>query len=294
MDEKFYEIFRAGNYPQRSVSEEDIKAIAENYDPSFQEAPISIFHYGDRFAYGWIKELKAEGKKLMASFKDVTDELKEYVAKKMLKNHSIELYEDLNGKGLYLKSLAMLGSEAPAVKGMNPIQFQEGEANEYRFTDVPAFAADFTAAHFEKKAADLAAELNAEKQKVQTFASEKEQLAFAQRKEKFEAFLHEKTEAGQLEPKLREQALALFTQLDSVTNESGESAVDLFKEILSAFKKQIRFGEEFVDGQGDEGDLTAHELAAKITEYQEEQRQAGRTVSYSDALNHVKKNQKGS
>jgi len=107
MEDQFYEIFRAGNYPQRSVSAEDIAQIAGSYDASFQEAPISIFHWGDGFAYGWIKELKAEGDSLLASFKDVTDDLKELVALKKLKNHSIELYEDLGGRGLYLKALAM-------------------------------------------------------------------------------------------------------------------------------------------------------------------------------------------
>jgi transcriptional regulator with XRE-family HTH domain len=84
-----------------------------------------------------IEELKAEGKRLLASFKDVSDDLKALVAQKKYKRHSIELYEDLDGKGLYLKALAMLGVETPQVKGMEPIEFTESEQSSevLEFTD---------------------------------------------------------------------------------------------------------------------------------------------------------------
>lgn len=297
MDEKFYEIFRAGNYPQRSVSEQDIQTIAENYDPEFCEAPISIFHWGDGFAYGWIKELKAEGDRLMASFRDVTEDLKGLVAQKKLKRHSIELFEDLDEKGLYLKALAMLGTDTPAVKGMQPIEFKEGGAVEYTFEEMPSFADDLAVDYY-KNIADqakadrdrLETELTQEKEKSQNFASEKEQLEFNQRKEKFESFLDSKTDAGILEPKLRDKAVNLFKHLDKVSQEQKEDetkAVDLFKDIIDAFKKQATFGEEFTEGET-ETTLTPKQLSDKITAYMQEQKTKGVTVSYTEALNHVK------
>lgn len=122
---RFYEIFRAGNYPQGTFSEDDVKAIAENYDPSFLEAPLTLDHGWGGPAFGWIEELKAEGGRLLATFKDVSDDLRSMVAKKQYKRHSCEIYNDLNGKGPYLKALSMLGASSPQVKGMEPIAFSQ-------------------------------------------------------------------------------------------------------------------------------------------------------------------------
>ncbi len=303
MEDEFYEIFRAGNYPQRSVSEEDIAQIASSYDASFQEAPISIFHWGDGFAYGWIKELKAEGSSLLASFKDVTDELKAMVATKKLKNHSIELYEDLQGKGLYLKALAMLGSEAPAVKGMNPIQFAEGEAESYKFEEVPAFAKDFAVDYYKAQASkaesaksQLETDLAQEKAKSEQFSSENEQIQFTQRQAEFEVFLDQGIEEGKFKPVLREKAVALFAHLDSIEVAEGEeSPLEAFKQIITEFKEQIQFGEQFTEGEGETSEYTVHELATAAAEYQEEQRLAGKVISTSAAVEYVKnKNKKDS
>lgn len=305
-NEKYYEIFRAGNYPQRNVTVEDIKAIAENYDPEFCEAPVSIFHWGNDFAYGWIKDLKVEGEKLMASFKDVTDELKEYVAKKMLKRHSIELYEDLGEKGLYLKGLAMLGKDTPAVKGMQPLQFKEAEAVKYDFEELPSFANEFAVEHFKAKADALETEktkletdLNQEKSKTQSFASEKEELRFEQRLTNFESFLDEKSEAGELPPVIRDKAVDIYKELHGFaeiksfefSEDKQPKVISLFKDMITGLKKQIKFGEDFTDGQSEES-LTPHQLAEKITAYQEKKKAEGKIVSYSEALTHVKNENK--
>jgi len=126
---RFLEIFRAGNYPQGNITEEQVQQIAENYDPSFLEAPITFDHGFGGPAYGWIRELKAEGGRLLATFKDVTDSLKMMSATKQYKRHSVEIYNDLDGKGPYLKALSMLGASTPAVKGMEPIEFASFSEN---------------------------------------------------------------------------------------------------------------------------------------------------------------------
>lgn len=304
MDDQFYEIFRAGSYPQRSVSAEDIAAIAKNYDASFHEAPISIFHWGDGYAYGWIQELKAEGDSLMARFKDVTDDLKELVALKKLKNHSIELYEDLDGRGLYLKALAMLGSEAPAVKGMNPISFAEGEAQSIKFEEVPAFATDFAVDYYKaqaSKAADAKTkaenDLEAEKKKSQQFSTQNEEIQFTQRQAEFEIFLDQGIEEGDFKPVLRESAVSLFAHLDGLEAAEGEdkTPLALFKEFIAELKAQIKFGEEFIEGQEEVSEFTVQELADAAVKYKEEQAQAGNIISTAAAVGYVKnKNKKDS
>lgn len=129
MAKRFYEIFRAGNYPQGSFDADDIKQIAENYDPSFLETPITLDHQWGGPAYGWVDELKAEGERLLASFKDVQDHLKCMVATKAYKRHSVEIYNDIEDKGPYLKAVSLLGALVPQVKGMEPIEFSAFSEN---------------------------------------------------------------------------------------------------------------------------------------------------------------------
>ncbi|MEQ8577572.1 MAG: hypothetical protein RIC57_03540 [Balneola sp.] len=296
---KFYEIIRAGKYPQKNLTEQDIQDLAKNYDPNFQEAPVKIGHKGNNFAYAWIDELKAEGSKLMASFKEVTGELKQLSAEKKLKRHSAEIYSNLQGKGIYLKGLAMLGAEAPAVKGMQPIEFSEGESESIEFEESPSFVDDFSFEFYKEKAERLSGEneqleasLKEEKKKTKSFSEENEAIQFTQRQADFEAFLDQGIEEGKFKPVLREKAVALFAHLDSIEVEEGEeSPLDAFKEIIKEFKEQIQFGEQFTEGEGETTEYTVHELAAKAAEYQEEQRKAGKVVSTSAAVEYVK-NQK--
>ncbi|HSA05678.1 MAG TPA: phage protease [Candidatus Gastranaerophilales bacterium] len=130
---KFFEIFRAGKYPQGTFTEKDIELLAKNYDPKFCEAPITLDHDQSGPAYGWIEELKAENGVLKALFRDVSGELKELVLTGKYRKVSVEIYKDLEGKGPYLKSVSFLGAAIPQVKGMEPVEFKEGESETYIF-----------------------------------------------------------------------------------------------------------------------------------------------------------------
>ena len=57
---KFYEVFKAGKYPQGKFTKKEIAEIAKNYDPKFCEAPITIDHQQSGPAYGWVDTVKAE------------------------------------------------------------------------------------------------------------------------------------------------------------------------------------------------------------------------------------------
>ena len=41
---KYFEVFKAGNYPQGKFTKEEVQELAKNYDPSFCEAPITLDH----------------------------------------------------------------------------------------------------------------------------------------------------------------------------------------------------------------------------------------------------------
>ena len=110
---KYFEVFKAGNYPQGKFSKEEIQELAKNYDPSFCEAPITLDHEQKGPAYGWVDKLKEEDGTLKASFKDLSDDLKEFVNQGKYKKISVEIYRELEGKKPYLKAVSFLGASIP-------------------------------------------------------------------------------------------------------------------------------------------------------------------------------------
>ena len=112
------EVFRAGSYPQGSFTPQDIQAIADVYDPDTFESPSTVDHQQKGMAHGWVADLKAKGESLYAKFKQVPEAFAQAIKDGRLKNRSIELFRDLDGKGLYLKAVTWLGAKAPQVKGL--------------------------------------------------------------------------------------------------------------------------------------------------------------------------------
>ena len=102
---KFFEVFKAGKYPQGNFTKKEIAQIAKNYDPTFCEAPITIDHQQSGPAYGWVETVKAEGDKLKVAFKDVPETFEKDVNDGKYKKVSVELYRNLEGKGAYFHKL---------------------------------------------------------------------------------------------------------------------------------------------------------------------------------------------
>lgn len=130
---KYFEVFKAGVYPQGKFTKKQIAEIASNYDPKFCEAPITIDHQQSGPAYGWVEDVKAENDKLKVCFKDVPEEFEKEVNAGKYKKVSVELYRNLEGKGAYLKAVSFLGAAIPQVKGLEPIKFMESEADTFEF-----------------------------------------------------------------------------------------------------------------------------------------------------------------
>lgn len=130
---KYFEVFKAGVYPQGKFTKKQIAEIASNYDPKFCEAPITIDHQQSGPAYGWVEDVKAENDKLKVCFKDVPEEFEKEVNAGKYKKVSVELYRNLEGKGAYLKAVSFLGAAIPQVKGLEAIKFMEAESDTYEF-----------------------------------------------------------------------------------------------------------------------------------------------------------------
>lgn len=126
--DKWCEIFQAGTHIDHNGSKatwttKTLDEIVNNFNEKNSDVPIVIGHPKvNSPAYGWVDKLKREGKKLLATFKDVSPEFAEWVNKGFYKTRSISLYGDNT-----LRHVGWLGGQPPAIKGLASYQFAENE-----------------------------------------------------------------------------------------------------------------------------------------------------------------------
>lgn len=138
------EIFRAGTHRASSgqvmtISVEEVARIAASYNPEYHEAPVVVGHPADNQpAFGWVKGLKEVGGKLLASL-EIVPEFVEAISKGLFRKRSASFYQNLEGKGMYLRHLAFLGAAPPAVKALADISLSDmagGGAVALSFTEI--------------------------------------------------------------------------------------------------------------------------------------------------------------
>lgn len=120
---KWYEVWRAGKYPQGEFTEADVQQIVDNYDPKAEEAPIVLGHPKNNDpAFGWVESLARKGPVLLAKFRQVVPQFAEAVNAGRYKKVSVRLAKD-EKKGWTLKHVGFLGAAIPQVQGLAPIAF---------------------------------------------------------------------------------------------------------------------------------------------------------------------------
>jgi hypothetical protein len=273
---KFFEVFKAGNYPQGKFTKAEVEELAKNYDPSFCEAPITLDHEQKGPAYGWVENLKEDGGVLKATFKNLSDDLKEFVNQGKYKKISIEIYRELEGKKPYLKAVSFLGASIPQVKGMKAVEFKEGESDTYIFetaieggeeddSDTESLKAtidDLTkqVADFKEKAKknteikDLKSQvkdLTIQLAKFRDDAAGKDELAKELkdikdnlRTKDFNEFIDKQIETGTLTPAQKDAVFTILCDLDNVKKfDDASNSIEDFKTLITAMPKQIEFSE---------------------------------------------------
>ena len=120
----WFDVFRCGTHLDhsgkwRTFSEADIdKAIASYQSDS---APIVVGHPTlNAPAFGWIQQFRRQGPTLQARCSRVADEFADLVKHGLYKNRSISF----NSDGTF-RHVGFLGAAAPAVKGLEDIQFAD-------------------------------------------------------------------------------------------------------------------------------------------------------------------------
>lgn len=129
MSSKWIEIARTGTFTDsagrpQTFTERDLAAIAQHYDPQKRDAPLTFGHpASDKApAFGWAEQLKSEGGKLFARFRDVPEKVRELVAGGHYRHVSMSLMPDR----VSLRHVALLGAAQPAIDGLKAVEFEDG------------------------------------------------------------------------------------------------------------------------------------------------------------------------
>lgn len=308
------EIFRAGTQVDDAgnshrFSEADIAAIAAAYDPTLREAPLTVGHPADNLpAYGWVKGLAARGSILVMNPHQVEPQFAELVQTGRYKKRSSSFYPPNSPNNptpgqWYLRHVAFLGAQPPAVVGLKDIQFAQGDCDAVNFSEVVQQPKE-SSMNEEEKARLAKAEADAKAAQEAKQAAEAEvaaakaqlaQFAEAQAKERHErhvSFCETQVKAGKLLPRDQATAVAVLDQLAAAQpvefSEGGANKkvapADWLQSLIAAAAPQVSFGEFAPGGAGQLGDksMSDAELDKRAKEYA-----AKNNVSYAEAISRV-------
>lgn len=274
------EIFRAGRHTDdagnvHDFSEADVRRMAEVYDPKLREAPLTVGHPEHNLpAYGWVKGLRAEGGRLLMDTHQVNPQFAEMVRSGSFKKRSSSFYppghpnNPAPAGAWYLRHVANLGAQPPAIAGLADIQFSEGEAaGLVQFSEAtpstPTPSQEQIDMDEELKKKLAAAEAATAEEKAKREAAERERddankraTSFAEQQKKertasFTSFAEAQVKAGRLLP--ADQSMAVATQealagAEPVSFSEGNttrtvSPLEWFQKLMSDAKPLVSFGE---------------------------------------------------
>jgi hypothetical protein len=114
-------VFIDANGNSVSFTDESLQRIADNYDPAYHCAVLNLDHNETGPAQGIVSDLTWDGVHLLADLTGVPPELSQALGAGRYPCRSAEVYADLDGRGPYLRAVALLGARPPAVKGLPPM-----------------------------------------------------------------------------------------------------------------------------------------------------------------------------
>lgn len=156
-------IFKTGTHTSAAgttheFSESLLQDAVNAYDPALHEAPIVIGHpKGEEQAYGWIESMSYSDGDVEAIPHQVSVEFEEAVKAGKFKKVSASWYTPDHPQNpapgnLYLRHVGFLGAQPPAIKGLRPVEFSEGEGETIEFEESisDAIAMEGTAGVFKR------------------------------------------------------------------------------------------------------------------------------------------------
>ena len=142
---QWIEIFSTGTHTddagnQHNIDAAFLDAVAGNLNVTLHEPPAVIGHpETDAPAYGWVCAARRNADKLEVQLCDTDPQFEEMVRTGKFKKRSASFYLDKDkapgGIVPQLRHVGHLGARPPAVKGLRDVQFKEGEAITFEFSE---------------------------------------------------------------------------------------------------------------------------------------------------------------
>lgn len=261
---------RADDGTLHTITEADLADVVNNYDPALHEAPLTVGHpEGDKPAYGWVAGLSVDGIKLKSDHRAVEPQFAEMVRAERFSKRSAAFYHPQDpanptpGKW-YLRHVAFLGAQPPAIKGLKPIPNFSEAAGAVCFSEALTQEQDDMSKELEQQLAAAKAELEQERSKAAAAeqarqAAEGQVTQFAEQaratqRQGFVAFAESlvNAEGGpRLKPADKDMAVAAMEVLATakpVEFSEGNtvkkvSPLDWFKSVLAGGQPVVQFGE---------------------------------------------------
>lgn len=265
------EIFRVGTHIDdagvaHQFSSADIADMAASYNPAVREAPLTVGHPKDNLpAYGWVQSVSATNGILTITPHQVEPQFAEMVQAGRFKKRSASFYPPASPNNptpgrWYLRHVAFLGAQPPAVAGLKDIAFAATDTDALSFSEAtspPENQVTIEELQAQLKAAqDAEAAAKAEAATAKAQAASFAESARAQRKAGFVSFAEGQVQAGKLLPKDKAMAIATLDALaDMQPVEFAEgdttkkiSNVQWLQDLIAGAKPAISFG-EFAGGK---------------------------------------------
>ncbi|KAB0747014.1 peptidase [Pseudomonas aeruginosa] len=202
----------------------------------------------------------------------------------------------------------------PVIEGVDAAAASAAAAEEPQGTVTPSDGASASAAEADRTShpsqqdttmPDEAAlqerqrQLDEREQQLATREAQVAQQKAQEHRNEVTEFAEALVQAGRLLPRQKAPVIELLVSLPTDTplefaegdGQVTKPAAEVLRSLLAELPKQVDFSEK----SGDGGDLSfgsAHAIAARAQSYQEEQRQAGRHISTTEAVTHITKGAK--
>lgn len=276
------EIFRAGRHTDdagrvHEFSEADLDGMAASYSPQLREAPLCVGHPQDNLpAYGWVKSVGRNTQGVLTiSTHSVEPQFAEMVAARRFPKRSASFYPPNSpnnptpGKW-YLRHVAFLGAQPPAIAGLKDIQFAAHDEGVVCFseTTTPTSTTTKEPTMTEEEIKALQAQLQAEKaaraaaetataqarkdaEAAQQQAASFAEKARADRQAGFVSFAQAQVQSGQILPKdeaMLAATLGVLADAQPVEFSEGGtttkvSPVQWLQDLVATGPKAVSFGE---------------------------------------------------
>ncbi|KZK97292.1 MULTISPECIES: hypothetical protein [unclassified Pseudovibrio] len=137
---KQIEVFRPGTFTSMggtsfSITGDELSALAKRYDANANPVPVVVGHPKTNDpAYGWVQSFSYDdaAERLIAKVGELDPDFSEAVETGRYKKISMSFFQpgassNPAGDELYPRHVGFLGGAAPAVSGLKPVEFAEGD-----------------------------------------------------------------------------------------------------------------------------------------------------------------------